>query len=142
MISVDSSLFIQIVNFVVLIFILNAIFYKPIRKIILERKQKIRGYEDGIQGLHDDAAESEQTFLTKIGEAKAKGFQEKEALKQAGQEEEKRILDELNQKAQADLEAVRSQIAKDAEDARRSLKAQTESFSGAIAEKILGRTLS
>lgn len=142
MISVDYSIFIQIVNFVVLIFILNAIFYRPIRKIILERKQKIQGYEEGIQGLHDDAAESEQTFQTKIGEAKAKGFQEKEALKQAGQEEEKRILDELNQKAQADLEAVRSQIAKDAEDARRSLKAQTESFSGAIAEKILGRALS
>jgi F-type H+-transporting ATPase subunit b len=142
MISVDSSIFIQIVNFVVLIFILNAIFYKPIRKILLERKKKIQGYEEGIQGLHDDAAESEQTFQTKVGEAKAKGFQEKEALKQAGQEDEKRLLDEINQKAQADLEAVRAQIAKDAEDARRSLKGETEAFSAAIAEKILGRAVS
>jgi F-type H+-transporting ATPase subunit b len=142
MISVDYSIFIQIVNFVVLIFILNAIFYKPIRKILLERKKKIQGYEEGIQGLHDDAAESEETFQKKVGEAKAKGFQEKEALKQAGQEEEKRVLDEINQKAQADLEAVRAQIAKDAEEARVSLSAETEAFSAAIAQKILGRAVS
>jgi F-type H+-transporting ATPase subunit b len=142
MISVDYSIFIQIANFVVLIFILNAIFYKPIRKILIERKKKIQNYEDGIQALQGDASDTEQTFQTKVGEAKTKGFQEKEALKQAGQEEEKRLIDEINQKAQADLEAVRVQIAKDAEDARRSLKAETESFSAAIAEKILGRAVS
>ncbi len=142
MISVDSSIFIQMANFVVLIFILNAILYKPIRKILIERKKKIQGYEEGIQALHDDAAESEQTFQAKVGEAKTKGFQEKEALKQAGQEEEKRLIDELNEKAQADLEAVRAQIAKDAEDARSRLQADTEAFSAAIVEKILGRAVS
>ena len=142
MISVDSSVFIQMANFVVLIFILNAILYKPIRKILIERKKKIQGYEEGIQALHDDAAESEQTFQAKVGEAKTKGFQEKEALKQAGQEEEKRLIDELNEKAQADLEAVRAQIAKDAEDARSRLQADTEAFSAAIVEKILGRAVS
>jgi F-type H+-transporting ATPase subunit b len=142
MISVDSSILIQIVNFVVLIFILNAIFYKPIRNILRERRKKIQGYEEGIQALHGEAAEGEQAFQTKVGEAKTKGFQEKETLVQAGQEEERRLLDEINQKAQADLEAVRAQIAKDAEDARRSLKGQTEAFAGAIAEKILGRAVS
>ncbi|UCD87075.1 MAG: ATPase [Desulfobacterales bacterium] len=142
MISVDSSILIQIANFVVLIFILNAIFYKPIRNILQERRKKIQGYEEGIQALHDEAAEGEQAFQTKVGDAKTKGFQEKETLVQAGQEEERRLLDEINQKAQADLEAVRAQIAKDAEDARRSLKGQAEAFAGAIAEKILGRAVS
>jgi F-type H+-transporting ATPase subunit b len=142
MISIDYSLFIQIVNFVVLIFILNAIFYKPIRKILLERKKKIQGYEEGIQQLHDDAAESEKTFQKTVGEAKTKGFQEKEALRQAGQEEEQRLLDEINEKAQADLEAVRAQIAKDAEAAKVSLRGETEAFSAAIAQKILGRAVS
>ncbi|NVL90241.1 MAG: ATP synthase F0 subunit B [Desulfobacterales bacterium] len=142
MISVDWSLFLQMANFVVLILILNAIFYKPIRNILIERKKKVQGYEQGIEALQGDAAESEQTFQTKIGEAKTKGFQEKEALKQVGQEEEKQLISEINQKAQADLEAVRAQIAKDAEGARGKLKAETKAFSGAIAEKILGRSVS
>jgi F-type H+-transporting ATPase subunit b len=142
MISVDYSLFVQIVNFVLLIFIMNAILYKPIRNILAERKKKVKGYQEAIQGLEDDAAQTEQTFQTNVAEAKTKGFQEKEALKQAGQEEERRLIDEINQKAQADLEVVRAQIAKDAEDARGRLKGEIATFSEAIAEKILGRAVS
>ena len=142
MISVDYTFFIQMANFIALIFILNAILYKPIRKILIERKKKIQGYEEGIEGLQRDASEKEETFQAKIGEAKTKGFQEKEALKQTGQEEEKRLISEINQKAQAELEAVRAQIAKDAEVARRGLQRDIKVFSAAIAEKILGRAVS
>lgn len=142
MISVDYTFFIQMANFIALIFILNAILYKPIRKILIERKKKIQGHKEGIEGLQRDASEKEETFQAKIGEAKTKGFQEKEALKQTGQEEEKQLISEINQKAQAELEAVRGQIAKDAEVARRGLQRDIKVFSAAIAEKILGRAVS
>jgi F-type H+-transporting ATPase subunit b len=142
MISVDYTFFIQMANFILLIFILNAILYKPIRKILIERKKKIQGYKEGIEGLQRDASESEETFQAKIGEAKTKGFQEKETLKQTGQEEEKQLISEINQKAQTELEAVRDQIAKDAEVARRGLQRDIKVFSAAIAEKILGRAVS
>lgn len=142
MISVSGFLFVQMANFILLILILNAILYKPIRNILIERKKKIQGAEQAIEALQGDAAESEQTFQAKVGEAKTKGFQEKEALQQAGQEEEKRLINELNEKAQADLEAVRAQIVKDAEAARAKLKGEVETFSAAIAQKILGRAVS
>ncbi len=142
MISVDWTLFLQMANFIALIFILNAVLYKPIRKILIERKKKIQGAEESIKGDQQDAAETMQTFQTKIGEAKMKGHQQKEALKEAGQEEERRLVDEINQKAQADLEAVRVQIAKDAGAARDKLKSEVKAFSSAIAEKILGRAVS
>ncbi len=141
MISVDYTFFIQMANFIFLIFIMNAILYKPIRKILIERKKKIQGYKEGIEGLQRDASEKEETFQAKIGEAKVQGFQEKEALKQTGQEEEKQLISEINQKAQAELEAVRGQIAKDAEVARRGLQRDIKVFSAAIAEKILGRAV-
>jgi len=138
----DWTLLLQMVNFIVLIIILNVVCYKPIRKILIERKKKIKGYEEGIQALNDDAAESQQTFRAKVGEAKSKGFQQQEALKESAHEEEKRVIEEIHQKAQADLAAVRAQIAKEAEGARISLKAEAETFSAAIAEKILGRAVS
>lgn len=142
MISVSPFLFVQMANFILLIFILNAILYKPIRKSLIERKKKIQGAEEAIEGAKRSADEAGQTFKTKMGDAKMKGHQEKEALKQAGQEEEKRLVDEINQKAQAELEAVRAQIAKDAESARGKLKGEMKGFSAAIAEKILGRAVS
>ena len=142
MISVDYSIFVQMANFIALIFIMNAILYKPIRKILIERKKKIQGYKEGIEGLQRDASETDETFQANISEARQQGVQEKEALKQTGQEEEKRLISEINQKAQAELEAVRAQIAKDAEDARRGLEKEIKVFSAAIAEKILGRAVS
>ncbi len=142
MISVSAFLFVQMANFILLILILNGILYKPIRNILIERKKKIQGAEQAIEVLQGNAAESEQTFQTKIGEAKTEGFQEKEALKQAGQEEERQLVDEISQKAQADLEAIRAQIAKDSESARAKLRGEIETFSAAIAEKILGRAVS
>jgi F-type H+-transporting ATPase subunit b len=142
MISVSPFLFVQMANFILLIFILNAILYKPIRNSLIERKKKIQGAEEAIEGAKRSADEAGQTFKTKMGDAKMKGHQEKEALKQAGQEEEKRLVAEINQKAQAELEAVRAQIAKDAESARGQLKGEIKAFSAAIAEKILGRAVS
>ena len=138
----DWTLFVQMGNFILLIFILNLILYKPIRQILIERKKKIQGYKEGIEGLERDASESDQAFQARISEARGQGVQEKEALKQAGQEEEKRVVDEINRKAQGELEAVCAQIAKDAEDARRGLEKEIGVFSGTIAEKILGRAVS
>ena len=138
----DWTLFVQIGNFILLILILNAILYKPIRQILIQRKERIQGYKESIDGLQRDASESEQSVQVRISEARGQGVREKEALKQTGQEEEKRLVDEINRKAQAELEGVRAQIAKDAEDARRGLEKEVGAFSAAIAEKILGRGVS
>jgi F-type H+-transporting ATPase subunit b len=138
----DWTLFLQMGNFILLIIVLNVILYKPIRQILIERKRKIQGYEEGIEAIQRDASESDQSFQAKISEARQQGVQQKEALKQTGQEEEKRLISEINQKAQAELEAIRAQIAKDAEDARRGLEKEIGVFSGTIAEKILGRAVS
>ena len=142
MISVDFTLFVQMANFILLVFILNTVLYKPIRKILIERKKKIQGYEEDIESVLKDASESEQAFQEKISEARHEGVEKKEALKQSGLEEEKQLISEMNKKAQAELEAVRSQIVKDAQDARQALKKDVKAFSGAIAQKILGRAVS
>jgi len=138
----DWTLLLQIANFIILILLLNAVLYKPIRNILIERQKTINRFEDEINTAQQAAADSEDAFKTQIGDAKMKGFKEKEALKESGENEEKRLINELNEKAQAELEAVRAQIAKDAAAARDKLKAQAQAFSVAIAEKILGRSVS
>jgi F-type H+-transporting ATPase subunit b len=137
----DWTLFLQIANFIVLILVLNAVLYKPIRAILIERQKTINNFEKDIQTLRGDVADRDQTFQAKISEAKSKGLGEKEAMKEAAEAEEKRLIAELQEKAQADLEAVRATIAKEAEAARGQLNKQAEAFSGAIAEKILGRSV-
>ena len=137
----DGSLLIQVVNFIFLIFILNIILYKPIRSVLIQRKEKIAGLEEGIEAFERDAIEKEDAFALGIKDARANGLKEKEVLLTAAAEEEKKIIEKINKKAQADLAEVREKIVKDAEVAKTSLLKEIDGFANAIGEKILGRAV-
>ncbi|MEA3434885.1 MAG: ATPase [Thermodesulfobacteriota bacterium] len=137
----DGSLLIQIVNFIFLIFILNIILYKPIRNVLIQRKEKITGLEEGIEAFDRDAIEKEDAFASGIKAARADGLKEKEALLTAATEEESKIIEKINKKAQADLAEVRGKIAKDAEETKTTLLQEIDGFANAIGEKILGRAV-
>jgi F-type H+-transporting ATPase subunit b len=139
MISLDGSLFIQIINFLFLIWALNVVLYKPIRNILIQRKEKITGLEQNIDASNIDIKEKDDAFISGLKEARAKGMGEKDALIQVATDEEKMIIEKINQKAQADLAEVRDKVAKDAEGVRVSLQEQLDDIAIAISHKILGR---
>jgi F-type H+-transporting ATPase subunit b len=141
MINVDGSLFIQIANFLVLIWIMNIVVYRPIRKILIERREKVKGLEEGIETRLKDAQEKDEEFMKGVREARARGMEEKEALLQEAAAEEKQIIATINEKAQAEMAEVRSKIAADIDAVRSSLQSQVGDFAEAIGQKILGRTV-
>ena len=137
----DASLFIQIVNFLFLIWILNVLLYRPIRNILIQRKEKLSNLEQNIETLSSDAQDRDSEFSTGIKDARARGMKEKEALMQAAADQEKEVIEKINKKAQADLVEVRKKIAKDAEAVRASLQQEIDAFAEAIGEKIIGRAI-
>ena len=139
MIKVDVSVFIQIVNFLFLVWALNLILYKPIRKVLLERKEKVDGLEQTIENFNINAQKKEDAFASGIKDARSKGQIEKELLLSAAQNEEKQLLEKINKKAQDDLSQMRDKIAKEAENVRGSLQNEVDAFANAIGQKILGR---
>jgi F-type H+-transporting ATPase subunit b len=142
MISIDKSLVIQIVNFVFLIWILNIVLYKPIRRILLQRKEKISGLEKNIQTSLRDAKEKDESLLAGIKAAREMGLKEKEALLNSAAEDEKRIIKTIQKKAEAQMTTVRQQIEQEAESVRIALQEEIDQFAEAIGEKILGRSVS
>ncbi len=139
MVSVDASVFIQIVNFIFLVFVLNIVLYKPIRKVLIQRNEKITGLEQGIDAADRDAKEKDDAFMSGVKDARANGLKEKEILLQEASGEEKKILEKINKKAQANLAEVREKIAKDAESVGKSLHQELDVFANEIGQKILGR---
>ena len=137
----DGSLFIQIANFIFTIWVLNLLLYKPIRKILNQRKEKVDGLELSIETSAKDAREKDEAFVAGIKEARSRGVEKKNALMQEADDEEKSILADINQKAQAELAQVHEKIKKEAEVARNSLKKEIDSFADQISEKILGRAV-
>jgi F-type H+-transporting ATPase subunit b len=141
MIKVDGSLFIQMVNFLFLIWIMNVILYKPIRNVLVRRKEKMGGLELNIATAVNDAKEKEKAFVNGIKEARSRGMKKKDEMIQEAAQEEKRIVEEINQKAQANMMEIREKISREAESVQASLQKEIDSFAHAIGEKILGRAI-
>ena len=141
MIALDRSLVIQIVNFVFLIWILNIVLYKPIRKVLLQRKEKISGLEKSIQTSLRDATEKDESIAAGIKLARENGLKQREALLNEAEAEEKEIIQAVHRKAQEDLAAIREKIISDADKVRVSLQQEIDGFARAISQKILGRPI-
>ena len=137
----DWTVLIQMANFLFLIWVLNSILYKPIRNVLLQRKEKVTGLEESIEASQKDVHDKEDAYALGIREARFKGLQEKDHLLDLASEEEKKIIDRINEKAQADLAKVREDIAEDAEAVRQSLLKEVDVFAEAIGQKILGRAV-
>ena len=141
MIKIDGSVVIQIVNFVFLIWILNIVLYKPIRKVLHQRKEKITGLEKNIKTCIRDVNEKDDSISSELRSAKQKGVKELENLLQSAEEEEKKRINSINKKAAAEMDAIREKIVKDAENVRETLQKEIDTYASEIGQKILGRAV-
>ena len=137
----DWTLFVQIANFLLIVWVLNIVLFRPIRNILIQRKEKITSLEQNVETSDNEAKGKNEAFDLGIRDARAKGLSEKNALLNEAADEEREIVDKINQKAQADLAVVREKIAKDVEVVRASLQKEIDTFANAIGEKILGRAV-
>ena len=137
----DWTVALQLANFLLILWILNRILYRPIRNILRQRKEKMDGLELSIQTYNQDAQEKDEAFATGIKEARAKGLTEKEALLQSAAEEEKKVIAKVNENAQAELADIRQKISQEAQTAKAALQTKVEEFAGDICQKIIGRTV-
>jgi F-type H+-transporting ATPase subunit b len=137
----DISLVYQMINFLILLFVLNQLLYKPIRKVLLERKAKIQGLESGVEKANADLSSQEESYKNGLRQARSQGLKEKEAFVEEGSKQEREIIDQINQKAQANLARIKKQVTDETEQARKALEDEVEVFAKAIGEKILGRAI-
>jgi len=142
MISVDQSVFIHIINFLFLIWALNAILYKPIRQILIKRKEKVSGLDQKIKTFLEDAEQKDLAYAAGLKAARAKGLKEKDVFLQSAAEEERKIIEQIDLKNQAIFAEVQVKIRKDAEAAKAALLQEVDVFAEAISQKILGRVVS
>ena len=141
MISVDWTLGLQFLNFIILMVVLNRLLYRPLKKILEERHEKISGSHAQAKALEADIDDKMQRYQQQLSDAKIEANGERNKLKKAAAEEEAKILAEAYGKATTRLQAIKSQVAGEADNASKTLKVGAKSLAGQIATKVLGREL-
>ena len=142
MIALDWTLFVQIINFLVLVYLLNMVLFKPIRRVLLERQARLTAYEDEIAGLGDNQQGILGEVDQQLATARREGLGLREKLRQEGSQEESSLLEQVKKEVDAEWTKVEAKIKKDMAKAREALRAQAQDFATALSAKILGRKLS
>jgi F-type H+-transporting ATPase subunit b len=141
MLQIDQSLLIQMVNFLVLIFLLNILLYRPIRRIIAQRSEEMGILEQAIETADKKSNENEEGIHENRLLARKDGYQTKEALKLEGLAEEKTILQASGSQVDEKISGAKGEIDAQAAAVRKALEEQVAVFSKELAEKILGRSV-
>ncbi len=141
MIDINVSLLIQLVNFIVLFIVLNAILFKPIRQVMQER-------ELGISSAFGDAKTAQERMQNLLGEynaslaeAKQKAMTAYNSLYQQGLDAQRDMVAAERTKAGDMLDKARAEIVTASSAARGDLKKEAERLSQDITAKLLGRAV-
>ena len=140
-INIDLAFLIQLINFLVLLAVLNILLYKPIRKVLAERQGKIADARSRAEGVDQDVQAKMAEYEARLKEMKSGAADERGALVKEAQAEEATILEAARKEASEALSAIKSRVAKEAADARTILQEQAKILSVDICEKVLGRSL-
>lgn len=141
MIQLNFTLLVQLVNFLVLLIILNAILYKPILAIIAEREARIQGDRGKAEELGQKVQDQENRHQQELAKARQTAAQEKASLVAEAKKKEAEVLSKARNEAGSIVEDMKSSIQKEAAEVRSTLKAEMTPLAQSIAEKIMGRSM-
>ena len=141
MITIDLTMLIQIANMLLLIVVLNAVLYKPIRSILEERQKKITGLDEGIDQFKKNAVLRLDEFGQKMKDARIRAKKEYEAARNAALAESAEKLAGIRKEVDAQKSGQLAEIEKQFVTAQSELQGQISGFANEMAGKVLGRAL-
>jgi F-type H+-transporting ATPase subunit b len=139
MIDLNYTMFIQMINFLVLIFILNLLLYKPITKIIDERNKKIEDSKSEVESLDEKAELKIADYEEKMRQAKQEAMSQRNEVRDEGEEAGKTIIEGARGEISTMIEGFKVTLASEREAARNVLRDQAKKIAVEISEKVLGR---
>ena len=132
--DLDATLPLMAVQFLILVAVLNVIFYKPLSKSIDDRADYIRNTKIGAQERLAKAQQLAQEYEHKLGETR----KQSQSVIAAAQAEAQKIGSAKVAEAQKE---AGQEIEQQKQEAMRSLEQQVDALGHQILEKLLGPSL-
>lgn len=141
LITINETLIIQLLSFLVFLFFFNRIMIKPLRGTVNERET----YMSAVQSDIVNANQNFDDLLSQIDRQESDVKNEAQALHQAleqkGTEEAAQIFSQARQAVAERKREVRQMIDQKIAEAKKSLEVEAEGLSVRIMEKILDRSI-
>ncbi len=138
MIDVNISMIIQLINFFIVLAVLNAVLYRPIRAVIRKRGQRMAAQLNDVENFTAQAQEKMATYTRSLAVAQQKGTELRAQLKAEGFQEESSMLENANKLAAQHLKAARDDAASQMRASEKTLSPRVEGYAQEVTKKVVG----
>lgn len=127
----------MLANFLVLIFLLNVILFRPMLKLFQERKKTVDDSHNAAEALKGRKDELFAEMQAEMSRAREMARERYLSLRNEGATEHKTALDNAQQRAVEMIHEAQERIREDSSKARERLKAEVEKYSDEIVSKLV-----
>ncbi len=136
-VSIDITFFWQMINFIVLLFIFNRYFRKPLAKIIKERKNKIEAEFFEVQKEKYTAEILRRQVEKELSDSKKTAVELIKNAERKAHDESEKILSEAKERREKILKTTEYEVSKIKEDAQKDLNIEVKKLATELAEKLI-----
>ena len=141
MISINATLLIQLIHFLLLLFIMNRLMLQPLLKVIQEREAYTDNTKSEIKDIEVKIGQLKEQFIAKENDARKDAARERTDITNVGLNEADGFLN----KSREEVSVIRQQAEKEVEaevsKTQPLLADQASSLVSGIMEKIIGRRI-
>jgi F-type H+-transporting ATPase subunit b len=141
-INLNVTILIQAINFLILIFLLSKFLFKPLTKFLADRSAGIERSLAEAKAAHEAAAKAQAEYQAQIRETQ----REVAAIREQGQREveaeRQRLLQASRDEAERLVAHAKAEIEAETKRAKASLREEAAGIAVAVAERLLGRSVS
>lgn len=138
LLTVDWTVGVQLVTFIVALWLLNKLVFRPLLRVRDRREELTAGTLKEAEEMTRKAEETIAEYERRIAEVRAAATETRNELRQRGQAEAAGILASAREEAQAELERKRAVLEGELSGIRAGLRSEAESLAASIAERVLG----
>jgi F-type H+-transporting ATPase subunit b len=141
MVNLDYTILIQMANFLLIIFVLNKLLYKPILGIMEQRQEQLEKSDEEVKRLQQDVEQKLAQYEEQVRLAKIDAMEQRNAIVKEGADQSKSIIDAVRNEIPALMDQFHAKMSGEIEAARAVLRSQSQKISYEIANKVLGRSI-
>ncbi|NIM90283.1 MAG: hypothetical protein GTO17_04965 [Candidatus Aminicenantes bacterium] len=137
MLSLDYSAIVIFISVWVLVYVLNRVFFKRVRKVMTERETKIQKNQESQQKAIEAYEQSINQIEENLKAARAISDRTREELEKEALQEKNRLLEEISLECRSQVEKASQRLEEQMKKLKKRLGKESEDLAERIEERLL-----
>ena len=141
LISINETLIFQVISFLIFLFIINRILFRPLRRTMAEREVYIENIQKDIIDARNQFEDLTDQIQKQEKAVRNEAFEQQSKLEESANQQAAEILASVREEINVSKEQARKNIDAQISSARKDIQKEAENLAANIIETVLHRSL-